>query len=121
MMMSAPWSASPIEIARPSPRLPPVTSATLPPRSHRSGILLQFRSVGFIDSTVPYYRVNGGQIVHNPFLVASGRVSCLSLGMAAQSAFETHIGFLIHEVSRKRKTHFDRMLKPVGITRAQLV
>lgn len=41
--------------------------------------------------------------------------------MPQGNRFETHIGFLVHEVSRKRRNYFDRMLKPMGITRAQLV
>ena len=41
--------------------------------------------------------------------------------MPQENTFETHIGFLVHEVSRKRRNYFDRVLKPMGITRAQLV
>nr|WP_087574895.1 MarR family transcriptional regulator [Sphingomonas sp. CDS-1] len=35
--------------------------------------------------------------------------------------FRTHIGFLIHDVSRKRRNYFDRTLRPLGLTRSQLV
>lgn len=35
--------------------------------------------------------------------------------------FKTHIGFLIHDVSRKRRNFFDRTLRPIGLTRSQLV
>lgn len=34
---------------------------------------------------------------------------------------DPHIGYLIHEVSRRRRWHFDARLKPLNITRAQLV
>jgi len=37
------------------------------------------------------------------------------------SEFETHIGFLIHDVSRKRRNYFDRTLRPLGLTRSQVV
>jgi MarR family transcriptional regulator for hemolysin len=35
--------------------------------------------------------------------------------------FKTHIGFLVHDVSRKRRNYFDRTLRPIGLTRSQLV
>lgn len=34
---------------------------------------------------------------------------------------KTRIGFLVHDVSRKRRHYFDRTLRPIGLTRSQLV
>ncbi|AMK19816.1 MULTISPECIES: MarR family winged helix-turn-helix transcriptional regulator [Sphingobium] len=49
------------------------------------------------------------------------RASATGAAKDEEAEFRTHIGFLIHDVSRKRRNYFDRTLRPLGLTRSQLV
>lgn len=55
----------------------------------------------------------------NPTSTATEQAPKTKAGDAAAQRRDIKLGYLIHDVSRMRRTVFDQLMKPLGITRAQ--
>lgn len=55
----------------------------------------------------------------NPTPAATEQAPKAKAGDAAAQRRDIKLGYLIHDVSRMRRTVFDQLMKPLGITRAQ--
>ncbi|BAL27228.1 MarR family winged helix-turn-helix transcriptional regulator [Azoarcus sp. KH32C] len=55
----------------------------------------------------------------NPTPAAAEQAPKAKAGDAAAQRRDIKLGYLIHDVSRMRRTVFDQLMKPLGITRAQ--